>query len=115
METETELVVKFTSQARETFTAMQNHLADLEAHYGTSNSVRNTQASFGVNFARLIGMGGTICRDSELSLVSQTDIGMVVGMNWSPDSVEKMAERHGAEVAEWDANWPRTGTWSLNS
>lgn len=103
-------------RCQQIITACLDRISTVTAHYGADVG-NEMAASFAYAFARLHNFGGTIYPDGPMGLICHGF--MTVGMVFFEDSEErtlsKVEQRHGGMLDHIDADWPRTGEWSLHS
>lgn len=110
--------LELTEQARHTLTSIMDRCHEVRTYYGPEEGDRFA-ASFGIQFARLVGMGGRIMSDSD-GLIAVTASGMVVGLVCHNDDRVATCTRNGPNpdgywTNDMVADYPFSGTWSLNS
>ena len=93
----------FTPEAKNTVSAMRGRVQEIGAAFGReSKEFADAASSLAMSLSSMIGLGGNISEDSDLSLYGVNEF-ICYGVNWSP--------------AKRDAAWPHDlpGTWSVNS
>lgn len=119
----TDKTMVFTEQAITTLNNMQQRINEIAYWHGEDEAGRAAR-SFARCINGYINMGGRVMSDGELSLVASTDVGLVVGFNWSRESLETTCRRLYKDEAEYARQVSlmkdikgvvESGTWSLNS